>query len=278
MIIARLQGGLGNQMFQYAAARALAEKNSTSVALDLTWFGQAFDADTTPRHYELDCFALDSTTKKYKNRLIIKVLYSRSTIYNEPYFHYNPDLLKLPNHTVLNGYFQSEQYFADIRELLLEDFRWQKAPTGKNKKLAEELTKDKSSVSLHIRRGDYASNENTAKYHGLTGLEYYKSATKQIEKQIKAPRFYIFSDDPAWCRANLKLKHPTTFVDWNTDGAEDMRLMSKCQHNIIANSSFSWWAAWLNQNPAKIVIAPQRWFAHAESNTKDVIPKSWHKI
>lgn len=123
MIIARLQGGLGNQMFQYAAARALAEKNNTSMVLDLTWFGQTFGADTTPRHYELDCFVLNNTTKKYKNRLITKVLYGRSTIYNEPYFHYNPDLLKLPNHTVLNGYFQTEQYFADIRKLLLEDFR-----------------------------------------------------------------------------------------------------------------------------------------------------------
>lgn len=278
MITIRLQGGLGNQMFQYATARALAEKNHTNVALDMSWFGQAFDTGTTPRHYELDCFKLDKSIKKYKNHLIIKALYRRSTIHNEPHFHQDPDLLKLPDNTVLNGYFQSEQYFADIRDILLQDFCWQKAPTGKNRALASVLNTDKNSVSLHVRRGDYVTNKNASSFHGLTGLNYYKSATRYLQKQIKVSNYYIFSDDPAWCKAHLKLAHQTTYVDWNTDGAEDMRLMSMCQHNIIANSSFSWWGAWLNQNPAKIVIAPQQWFAHLDSNTKDVIPDSWQKI
>lgn len=278
MITVSLIGGLGNQMFQYAAARALAERNNTNVILDLSWFDQDFDANTTARHYELSCFALDASVHKYTGTAREKLQRRLAKQYTEPHFHYDENFEKLPKNTVMNGYFQSEKYFSEIREVLLQDFSWMKKPVGKNKELLDLIQKDSSSISVHVRRGDYVSNENAAKFHGLTGVEYYRAAIRQILKQVKKPKLYVFSDDPDWCEQNLKFKQPTTYISHNSEGSEDMRLMKVCKHNIIANSSFSWWGAWLNTNPDKIVIAPKQWFSHSESNTKDVIPESWVQL
>lgn len=278
MIAVRLIGGLGNQMFQYAAARALAERNNTNLVLDLSWFNQDFNADTTPRHYELSCFSLDKSTSRYKGTTRGKIQFSLAKKYTEPHFHYDPAFMDLPKNTVLSGYFQSEKYFSDIREILLQDFSWIKEPAGKNKELLKQIQEDPSSVSVHVRRGDYVSNENAAKFHGLTGVEYYMAAVSQVSQKVKNPKLYVFSDDPNWCKQNLKFTQPTVYISHNSDGSEDMRLMKACKHNIIANSSFSWWGAWLNTNPDKIVIGPTQWFSHAESNTKDIIPESWQKL
>lgn len=278
MIRVVLQGGLGNQMFQYAAGRALAERNNTDVILDLSWFDQEFDTGITPREYELSSFTLDLNTAKYLQTLRQKLQLRSAKIYAEPHFHYDPSFVSLPKNTVLNGYFQSEKYFAQIRSTLLDDFNWKHQPKGKNKKLYEQIRSDLSSVSVHVRRGDYVSNKSAAKFHGLTGVEYYKKAVALVEKKINTPSLYVFSDDPEWCKKNLKFKQQTTYISHNTDGSEDMRLMKACRHNIIANSSFSWWGAWLNESPDKIVIAPKQWFSHSESNTKDIIPNSWQKL
>lgn len=278
MIIVNLVGGLGNQMFQYASARALAEHNKTNVVVDLSWFTQDFDKDTTPRHYELSCFSLDKVTAKYFGTTREKIQRRLARKYKEPHFHYDENFVKLPKNTVMSGYFQSEKYFRGIREVLLQDFSWVEEAEGKNKELFERIKQDSASVSVHVRRGDYVSNKNAAKFHGLTGVEYYKAAVKQVSKHVKKPNLYVFSDDPSWCKQNLKFTHPTTYISHNTDGSADMRLMKVCGHNIIANSSFSWWGAWLNSSPDKIVIAPKQWFSHVESNTKDVIPESWQKL
>jgi hypothetical protein len=266
-------------MFQYAAARALAECNNMNVVLDLSWFNQEFDTTTTtPRHYELACFRLGATTEKYRSTTLQNLRLRRVKKYTEPHFHYDPNYTKLPKSTVLSGYFQSEKYFSDIRGVLLEDFSWAKEPKGKNKDNLKQIKNDPSSVSVHVRRGDYVSNENAAKFHGLTGVDYYKAAVKEMTKHVKNPNLYVFSDDPDWCKKNIKFTQQTIYVSHNTDGSEDMRLMKACRHNIIANSSFSWWGAWLNENSNKIVIAPNQWFSHSESNTKDIIPGSWHKL
>lgn len=280
MIRTKLIGGLGNQMFQYAAARALAEKYHTDVELDLTWFSQPFDAHTAAREYELNSFILDSRIEKYSASLADKVRQRLRLIktYSEPHFHYDPKFQQLGNNTSLVGYFQTEKYFKGYRKQLLQDFVWQSAPTGKNMTLMAKIMQDENSVSLHVRRGDYVADKVTASFHGSTKLDYYKAALKTLKKHVPRPTLYVFSDEPDWCKQNLKFSDPTIFVSHNTHGSEDMRLMKTCRHNIIANSSFSWWGAWLNQNPEKIVIAPQQWFAHQESNTKDIIPSSWQKI
>lgn len=278
MIGVCLQGGLGNQMFQYAAARALAAKHDTKVILDLSWYDRQFTDGTTPRHYELGCFALDASVKKMDQTFRSRLHQKLSHKYTEPHFHFDPAFKGFPGRTQLSGYFQSEQYFRDIRPTLLQDFTWKNAPSGKNEQLLTRIQKNPSSVSVHVRRGDYVSNSAAARMHGLTGVEYYRRAEEYVSKHVKNPQLFVFSDDPDWCKKNLKFTHPTTYVSHNADGAEDLRLMQACGHNIIANSSFSWWGAWLNRNANKVIVAPKRWFLHTESNTKDVIPKAWHKL
>ena len=290
MIVVKLVGGLGNQMFEYAAAKGLAAKLDVRLKMDLSWFSQIAPGDT-PRHYELKSSKLSQDFIDFKPFFAGTSLLSRGkalaapafgrkalNLYREPHYHYNADLLKQPDSTYLDGYFQSEKYFAHIREDLLADFSWAKPATGKNKKLLDTIDADENSVSIHVRRGDYVSNESAAEFHGLRGVDYYQPAVKIIEKSVKTPNYYVFSDEPDWCKENLKFKHNTTYIDWNPDGAEDMRLMKSCRHNVLANSSFSWWGAWLNTNEDKIVVAPKQWFNDPSINTNDVVPESWRRI
>ena len=129
-----------------------------------------------------------------------------------------------------------------------------------------------------MRRGDYVTNKNASSFHGTKDLGYYKAALKPVLKQTNKPVIFVFSDDPEWCKQNLKFSQNTIYVEGNKKGSEDMRLMMQCKHNIIANSSFSWWAAWLNQNSDKVVVAPKKWFNDPKIDVSDVIPKSWLKI
>lgn len=290
MIVVKLVGGLGNQMFEYAAAKGLAAKLGVETKIDKGWFNQ-IPTNATPRHYELNSFKLKQdfiglepffagASLASRGKALVASAFGRKVLklYRESHYHYSPDLLRQPDNTYLDGYFQSEKYFAHIREDLLADFSWAKPAVGKNKKLLEVINKDVNSVSIHVRRGDYVSNENATEFHGLRGIDYYQAATKTIEKSVKKPNYYVFSDEPDWCKENLKFKHNTTYIDWNTDGAEDMRLMKSCRHNVLANSSFSWWSAWLNANEDKIVVAPKQWFSDPTINTDDVVPESWRRI
>lgn len=278
MIVSELQGGLGNQMFQYAAARSLATARGTEVALDLSWFAQSFDDKTTKRRYELDCFYLDQHTQRLSRSLSSRLSTLFAKNYHEPHFHYDPKFKSLPKSSHLHGYFQSEKYFKPNRQQLLEDFSWTIAATGKNKQLEEAIDSHPNSVSIHVRRGDYVQNSTVAQVHGQVSMAYYSAAVKQLLRHVKQPHFYIFSDDPNWTRDNLKFKHPVTYISHNSSGAEDLRLMQVCKHNIIANSSFSWWGAWLNTNPQKIVISPKTWFSESANDTRDLIPKDWQRI
>ena len=289
MIIVRLQGGLGNQMFQYASARSLAHKLGVDLGLDLTWFDNVDQVDT-PRHYELDCFNIGATIvqpgayklKGSNNGVLRRLGIKRSpslelSEYKEQHFHYNEHFLDLSDNTLVEGYFQSEKYFKQCRDTILKDFEWLEPPSEQNHKLLKKIQAE-NSVSLHVRRGDYISNKNANEFHGSKGLGYYNKAIEEITKKVNKPTFYVISDDPGWSQDNIKIKHHTTYVSHNKKGCEDMRLMKSCKHNIIANSSFSWWAAWLNTNPGKQVIAPKKWFNDPRVNTSDVIPQEWIKL
>ena len=278
MITVKLQGGLGNQMFQYAAGRALAEKKGAQVILDRTWYNQEFRSGTTPRTYELSFFHLHHFTRSVQSKFTSRAVSFLAKDYKEPHFHYDTGFLNLPRHAVLTGYFQSEKYFKGIRDILLREFAWKKERQGKNLSLFKEIRQTPGSISLHIRRCDYITNENVAKVHGITEMSYYEAGVKKMAQKINNPKFYIFSDEPEWCRQNLKLNHPTEYISNHGHGSEDMRLMKECRHHIIANSSFSWWGAWLNENPDKLVIAPKKWFSCQEKNTEDLIPDSWHTL
>ncbi|MBO4683439.1 MAG: alpha-1,2-fucosyltransferase [Alphaproteobacteria bacterium] len=265
----RLMGGLGNQMFQYAFGVLL----GADVCYDTSWFDKCRNnKNITPREYELDFWNINPRlTNKPKTRILgfIKV----KKIIEHPANIYNPELLKIKS-GVIQGYFQVAKYYGPVRAQLLQDFTPRNNPNAANKKILD-LIHTTNSVSLHIRRGDYVKLQQV---HGLCDLDYYKRGIEYIANKIRKPHFFIFSDDTEWVLENLKIDFPYTVVDINhgRDSAWDMYLMMQCKHNIIANSSFSWWGAWLNQNPAKIVIAPLRWFA--DGTATDIVPQEWQRI
>ena len=291
MIIVRLTGGLGNQFFQYAVARHLAEIHRTVLKLDISGF------ETYKLHkYSLWSFNIQENfaspeevaALSVRKQRIVELLMTRAlrrppksapTHIREKHFHFDPDILNLPDSVYLDGYWQSEKYFADIADIIRQEFTVKTPQKGKDKDLAE-LMASCESVSLHIRRGDFVSAPQTNQVHGTCDLNYYFRCVENLTQTVKHPHFFIFSDEPQWARDNLKLPFSTTLVDHNgaDKNYEDMRLMSQCKHHIIANSSFSWWGAWLCENLHKIVFAPIRWFADSDINTNDLIPASWQRM
>lgn len=281
-VVVRLMGGLGNQMFQYAAGRTLAARLGVTLVLDIA------DCQADPRRrYELDrlqtvcriadfdirgCFSkraglLSRVAKRILSRLDPRV-------YREPGFSYDPGVRMLAAPVYLDGYWQSEKYFSDIADTLRREFTPAEPLSEANAALARRIGAE-NAVSLHVRRGDYVSDPTTAAFHGLCSLDYYRRAVDHVSRAVADPHFYLFSDDPDWVRKNLSLGHPCTVVDGNPDnGVADMALMRTCSHHIIANSSFSWWGAWLGQNPGKIVVAPGHWFKEPR-DTRDLIPEQW---
>lgn len=292
MIIVRLMGGLGNQMFQYAAARRLALRHATEVALDLSCYDRYPGVDT-PRRYELDKLKVKARiatslelaeiggvglTAPLRIRMFIRRLTGKGlckNFYSEDSKGFCRQVLTLPDNSYLSGYWQSEQYFKDVADVLRSDFQVHAAPDRRNRKIASEIRRSEA-VAIHFRRGDYVENPHTAAFHGVPSPEYYQNAIELIRQKVENPHLFIFSDDPAWVRENLTFPIPATIVDHNPpeQGYEDLRLMSLCRHAVIANSSFSWWGAWLITFPGKLVIAPQRWFADGRA-TPDLLPNSW---
>jgi hypothetical protein len=291
LIIVRLMGGLGNQMFQYAAGRRLAKYNHTDLLLDTSWFDKFQNPDAPAlRHYELDCFAFSAkiasrkdlaridTPPHTKKRRIIRKVYGPVAFYKQSDFmEYHPEVLKAPDNSYLEGFWQSELYFKDATKEILKDFRFKSPLSGKNLELANQF-KSRVAVSLHVRRGDYVSHPVMTATHGLSSLQYYQAAVDKIVQKVKSPHFYVISDDPAWSKKNIKVNYPVTYIDHNRDGSKDLHLMSLCKHHITANSSFSWWGAWLNPSKEKIVISPRNWFVDPKMNHKEVIPEQWIKL
>ena len=289
MIIVQIAGGLGNQMFQYATGRALAEKRKTELKIDC-WVMFNF-YKLWP--YELDKLKLKENfaeknevpyfnvpskniifrTLKYvmrKNKITLKKYYF------EEEFKFDPKLLEQPDGTYLHGAFQTEKYFKDIRHILLREFEFKKKLDKKNEAIAKQMS-ECNSVSVHFRKGDYVSNKKNLSIFENCSINYYKKSVEFIAKKVKEPIFYVFSDDIDWVKKNFEIKHKTVFVhNPGKDSYKDMILMSTCKHNIIANSSFGWWGAWLNKNPEKIVIAPKKWFV--KTKAPDIIPEDWIKI
>jgi hypothetical protein len=283
MIGVKLMGGLGNQMFQYSLGRSLSLKNSTKLGLDLSFYNNQAETDTQ-RHFELNYFNI-------KGLLILKPmldnkplipLFSKSIYFPHHYlenkFSFSNEVFSQPDGTLFQGYWQTEKYFLDIGTQLMEDFSLKNSLSADDKRIEDEINRQVS-VSLHVRRGDYVNNESANKFHGLMDIDYYKAALDIMNTKIEAYKLFIFSDDIEWCKNNLNNLHSNIyFIDGKRDGAIDMHLMKTCKHNIIANSSFSWWGAWLNGNDNKVVIAPKLWFNDKKADTTDLIPKKWLQI
>ena len=293
MVIVRLIGGLGNQMFQYAAGRSLASKRGVPLQLDRTPF-EEYDL----HRYGLDALRVQEAfadpeeiarltggRRRGASRMLFRAGQKmrspekRTVIREEQFAPFNPAVLEAVGDVYLNGYWQSELYFQAIEEIIRAEFQVRTEPDAENAEMAGRI-RDCASVSIHIRRGDYVSNEKTNRVHGSLGLDYYRRCVQLLAAEIGDPQFFIFSDDPAWVEENLKLEYPTTYVTHNDAGRnyEDLRLMSTCRHHIIANSSFSWWAAWLNDRPGRRVLAPRRWFRTLDLDTRDLYPRDWTQI
>lgn len=261
MIIVRLKGGLGNQMFQYALGRVLSIKNNTELLLDLNYFK---NKNFTPREYNLGVFNIKARILQ-ENKIPFLIKY------------FLPILKKITwsGNIYLDGYFQSEKYFKEYTDIIRQDFTL-KEVSIKSESLIKEI-KNSNSVCMHIRRGDYVGNT----LHPVQDLAYYQNGIKELEKKTNIDKIYVFSDDIVWCKENLKSDRELFFVnreELNISDSEELSIMTNCKYFIVANSSFSWWGAWLSTREEKIVICPKKWFNNESINTNDLIPKEWIRI
>lgn len=287
--IVHIMGGLGNQLFQYAYGRSLAVKFSADLYLDDSFFAdyEWHDYSLKPFHLQAamasaaDCAALKKQPAGLLFRIRRKLGWAHDSFVEEAGLQYNEVYQSVRPSAYVSGYWQSEKYFVDIADLIREDFRIVIAPSAANAAMLQQI-KQSNAVALHIRRGNFVNVPEVNKVHGTCSPEYYAAAIAYITERVKDPVFYIFSDDLGWAKAHLNMQYPAVFVDLN-DAAhdyEDLRLMQHCRHQITANSTFSWWGAWLNNNPTKIVVAPKQWFADPIKNaqTKDLVPESWVRL
>lgn len=279
MIFTRLHGRLGNQMFQYAAARALAARLGTQVALDARGALMRGEGVLT-RVFDLPLAepvelppARHATPLRYA---AWRFLGRAPVFHREQGLGYNRQVKQWGDNCYLHGYWQSERYFHQISVDIRSDFTFPAFSNQQNADMADRIAQGLS-ISLHVRRGDYL----TLGAHVLCDQAYYEAALAAVlERSGSEPTVYVFSDDPGWAKDNLPLPCKKVVVDFNgpeTD-FEDMRLMSLCQHNIIGNSSFSWWAAWLNTNAGKQVAGPAKWFGDPKLTNPDILPPEWLSI
>lgn len=287
MIIIQLAGGLGNQMFQYAFGRSLAHRLNTKLKLDISSYRRR------KRHgYSLHHFRIceDYVDRSDVERLVpfsrIQIYLRRhfglsfsDRLYVERSFDYDPGTGVVKPDTLLSGYWQSEQYFIDIGDTIRKEFVLKTVISPATDEIRQKIG-NTNSVSIHVRRGDYIENRKFHRRHGICDMAYYQRAVEMIMKKVENPHFFIFSDDPEWIKYNFAFLETKTLVTGSgaSKNFEDLYLMTQCRHNIIANSSFSWWGAWLNNNPGKVVMAPEQWFADKTINTTTLIPKTWLKI
>ena len=295
MVIVQLRGGLGNQMFQYAAGRALSCKWQEQLLLDTSIIGEEVP-NVDKRSFALKCFKniqpkLSSTFltqsfymhTRWDNRLrkiagmrMRKSLKETSHSYNSLFGSITPPVL-------LQGYWQSERYFSDYADTIRQDFQFPDLnPKDKNYSFLHDILGSES-ISVHVRRGDYVKYGAANMFSGICDLSYYQRAIKYFQDNTAKPKFYFFSEDPDWIQENLlAVELDGTMISGNSDenSWKDMCLMSRCKHHIVANSSFSWWGAWLNPDVQKKVIAPVKWFntddVYYEPN--EVVPSQWMRM
>lgn len=286
MVVVKVMAGLGNQMFQYALYRYFLSSGKDA-KLDISYYDK-FNAhngyelarifDITENYATIEeAQRLGGIKLDLFSRAIRKFIYIKKTHYIQNMtkgFGFDDGVLSMDN-VYLQGYWQSEKYFYNVQNDIRRDFSFKKSLDPKNVECVNKIINSES-IGIHIRRGDYVTATNLGT---ICSLKYYKNAISFMQNKVSEPSFFIFSDDIEWCKDNISHVN-STYIDWNMglDSYKDMQLMSLCKHNIIANSSFSWWGAWLNDNSSKIVIAPDKWFGNSKTNTQDIIPDSWIKI
>lgn len=287
-MIIRISGGLGNQMFQYALKKKLDYVQGRENQIDLSYYNKK----TVHNGYELNqVFGINDFS--YMGRtprdsffyiVLCKILYKcnikmfkTKTFLLEPLIAFYSNYKSLSGEFFyIDGYWQSEDYFADYAEEIRKCFTFPKFDESENISLLKKIS-NVESVAMHVRRGDFIEN---SRYVCLGKTDYYEKAIEEIRKRVSDPFFVVLSDDIAWCKENLYLGNKVEYVSWNIKekSYRDMQIMSCCKHNIIANSTFSWWGAWLNTNPQKIVVAPYKFYNGNVPDESHLIPKGWLQI
>ena len=278
MITTRLQGGIGNQMFQFAMGLAQAKRLGVELRLDISALRGG------RRSYQLDQWHRFCPENRAPVSNEYRITINNSTTINENGMPHNPGLIEhIKDGAVLNGYWQTEKYFKHLESELRGIFHPRTTGVGtltqedqKYMAWLERIQNEPESVMVHVRHGDYLTEPHHS-YHGVLPLHYYKSQMDYIRSRTHVPKFFMFSDDEPWVRANF-VESDVVFIDAQCE-AQAISLMSKCRHSIIANSSFSWWGAWLGQGGNdEIRIAPKEWFAKSNENTQDIIPDFWKVV
>lgn len=287
MIIVRMIGGLGNQMFQYAAGRSLALKTGLPLGFDLSHYRREREHGYALGAFKLagapvDDAALPASPRERPLAYALSLLTGRSRrLQRERGAGFDSEIAAISGPAWIEGYFQSERYFADHAAAIRADLTPHSPPDAENARWLAEIREEPRAVSLHVRRGDYVSNPKFAARHGSCTPAYYERALAHVTERMGVePVIYAFSDDPEWVRENLRLPAQIRIPGHNdaSRNFEDLRLMSACRHHILANSSFSWWGAWLNPNPEKIVAAPARWYADPSFTNPDIWAEGWTRI
>lgn len=290
MIVVRIMGGLGNQMFQYAVGKRLATSHDTELKIDISYFKKSGHRQYLLNHFSVpeDFAAKDEIRRlKYAQKpwwlLLSKELRQQArsdsqSYIREKYFHINEGAMSSGPDAYLDGFWQSEQYFKDIEDFIRKTFTFQN-PSPQAVEMANRI-RSSNSVSLHVRRGDYIKEEGAFQVFETLSQAYYRDAVDYIRSQIGSLHVFVFSDNMPWVRENMSFDCQTTMLDGSNSEypLDDLYLMSLCRHNIVANSSFSWWGAWLNSHENKKVVAPSAWFRSREINTRDLIPEGWKRI
>ncbi len=291
MILVRLEGGLGNQMFQYALGRKLSLRSGTELLLNTELYTENMQA-MTKRHYGLSHFNICARIATagelreiaYPHGIFFHKLYRRfeRTVLRRCHIKFEPDILRQEGDISLEGFWQSEKYFKDIRGALLEDFSLKEPLSPEAERFASVVKKERHTVSLHVRRTDYVANEKSIRFYGKhCDQRYYSEALSEISRKAKADdlHVFVFSDDIQWVKENLDIPYAKTYIsETSAEDYERMVLMSLCKHHIIANSTFSWWGAWLDSRPDKIVVAPSVWIPGIDLPVSDIIPAEWIKL
>ena len=296
MIVTRIDGGLGNQMFQYAFGLYLAKKHQTELALDLSSYrtgpqhGYMLDrfriaaeplsdssAGRIPRRYRVEKAAADGFT--FSDRLPDWLCPSVLRRVKERPFGFNEKYLRTSDNSYLVGYWQSEKFFPGLRAALLEQFVPASNLSSASQRVIERM-RSTASISLHIRRGDYVTNPATSGIYEQLSLEYYRNCLDRFAMQHHDVEVFVFSNDLAWCQQHLQLPFPTHFVDHVAprDAFEDLLMMSQAKGNVIANSTFSWWAAYLNDRSDRVTFAPDRWFRPGTLDGRHLPCPGWHLV
>ena len=293
MIIVRYKGGMGNQMFQYAFGRQLARQLEAELVFDPTnLLYRNNPPDFVYRNYDLDVFSPREVSFLAPPNLLAPVYNLRlkklSQVVNwavkrglpvlkEPHFYFNSGVLASAKEGIIyDGWWQSPKYFAGVEKEIREDFRFSRQIIPESRELLARI-ENSNAVCLNVRRTDFLKVDTL----NATNQEYFERGADYLGRKLSEPRFFVFSDDVAWCRDNIKTGYPTEFVGHEHKGfkfGNYMQLMTRCKHFLIPNSSFAWWAAWLNTGPDKLVVAPENWFTDPTIDTTDLVPDSWVRM